>query len=181
MRSSSQRRVSNSIVSADGLLHLEHPTFPSPSYSTMPPKVSTARQTTRRQPVRPKASTQVPTPDELADKLASNLIISNGKAKGDLSPEELEKKRISAMRTINATSQALGTIVQSGWRASKPEPQIKGPEPSTLAVEGRIALKDLRNVSPGSLNTERAASSLAGKFIALELVSASLRMCRRPA
>lgn len=146
----------------------------------MPPKVSTTRQTTRRPPVR-KASTQIPTPDELADKLASNLIISNGKAKEDLSPEELEKKRISAMRTINATSQALGTIVQSGWRASKPEPQMKGPEPSTLAVEGRTALKDLRNVSPGSLNTERAASSLAGKFIALELVSASLRMCRRPA
>lgn len=132
---------------------------------------------TKRQPARSKASTQISTPDELADKLASNLTISNGIAKEDLSPEATEKKRIGAMRTINASSQALGAIVQSGWRASKPEPQTKS-EPSTLLPEGRTALNDLRSVSPGSLNTERAASGLAGKFIALELVSASLLICR---
>lgn len=145
----------------------------------MPPKTSSTRQATKRQPVRSKTVTQISTPDELADKLALKLAISNGTPSDDLSPEETEKKRIGAMRIINATSQALSAIVQSGWKASKPEPQTKGPEPSTLLVDGRTALRDLRGVSPGSLNTERAASSLAGKFIALELVSALLR-CRMP-
>lgn len=149
-----------------------HVTLSQPLLFNMPPKSATIRQPARRQPVKLKASIQVTTPDELAANLASNLTISSGNLRYDATPHEKEVKRIACMRTINSTSQALNAIVQSGWRASKPEPLTKESSPLALAVEGRTALRELRMVDPGVLNTERAASSLSGKFIALELVSA---------
>ncbi|KAJ7709735.1 peptidase family C50-domain-containing protein [Mycena rosella] len=131
-----------------------------------------------RRPAPTRTKQRVNTPgDQLADKLSS-LTISKPKAKGKekatLSPEE---QRVQAMRAVNSASQELSSAVQSGWRKSADVPQKKSPAFVSANASATLAAKHLallREISPGDLDIERAAGSVLGKLVTLELFDAAL-------
>lgn len=122
--------------------------------------------------------------DTLADRLASGLKISNAatngtgprvasKGKGREKPvESPEERKNSAMRSVNANSQSLSSVIQSGWKASMPRTGSGYTVASVSALASTLhnSLNSLRKLSPGDLDVERAASSVVGKLIALEMV-----------
>ncbi|VDC05614.1 unnamed protein product [Peniophora sp. CBMAI 1063] len=87
-------------------------------------------------------------------------------------PPSAEPKRSAAdaMRAANAASQALSALVQGGDKKGKG----KGEDGAVLGARARKALGELRGMRPGSLDTERAAGSVVGKLIALELMTTAL-------
>ncbi|KAJ6597043.1 cysteine peptidase C50 [Mycena vulgaris] len=115
--------------------------------------------------------------DQLAEKLASLTLSkpkTKGKEKGTLSPEE---HRVSAMRAVNSASQELSSSVQSGWRRSSDVPPKKSPAFVSANASATLAAKHLallRGISPGDLDIERAAGSVLGKLVTLEMFDAAL-------
>ena len=77
------------------------------------------------------------------------------------------------MHAVNTASQSLSAVVQSGWKANDTTPSGKKTLSGvmTSAEAASKALIELREISPGDIDVERAASSVVGKLIALELVS----------
>ncbi|TFY82545.1 hypothetical protein EWM64_g1469 [Hericium alpestre] len=148
----------------------------------MPPRTTTAKptQTTTKRPQLRSKPTQV-SPDELADKLATGLTISKGKAKQNVTIETSEERRVAAMRAVNAALQGLSSLVQSGWKASTAKPPIvRNAAGSTgaaaHATSARTFLKNLRTMTPEDLDVEKAALSVVGKLIVLELYHDALEM-----
>lgn len=82
--------------------------------------------------------------------------------------------RHSTMRAVNAASQSLSNVLQSGWKSSKDVSAIKKSSSSSMANTAASAakkgLRELRAICPGDVDVERAASSIVGKLIALEMV-----------
>jgi separase len=81
------------------------------------------------------------------------------------------------MRSVNSASQALSTVIQSGWKHSG----IAHPKPSStlLSVTSAAAsaakhLALLRTMRPNDLDVERAAMSVLTKLVSLEMVSTIL-------
>lgn len=117
--------------------------------------------------------------DDVTRRLASTLTISNTKSTGmehSRAPESIQDKRISVMRAVNAASQGLAAVMKSGWKAPSIEPSMKKStaarhEAFGLATSARRALEDLRVISPGDVDVERAAISVAGKLLSLDMVS----------
>lgn len=114
--------------------------------------------------------------DQLAEQLATSLTISNPKGKQNasavLSDEDL---CLSAMRSVNSSSQALSTAVQSGWKQSSGTIQSKSS--STVTASATSAAKHLnilRSIRPNDVEVERAAMSVLTKLVALEMVSLAL-------
>ncbi|KAJ7653310.1 cysteine peptidase C50 [Mycena polygramma] len=136
-----------------------------------------ASTTRRPAPTRPKQRVNAPG-DEIVGKMAS-LAISKpklkGKEKATLTPEE---RRVSAMRAVNTASQELSNTVQSGWkRSSDVPPSKRSPAFVSTHVSATAAAKQLallREISPGDLDIERAAGSVLGKLVALEMFDAAL-------
>ena len=132
---------------------------------------------TKRVSVKEKASSV--STDDVTRLLASALTISNAKGVGaehSAAPESIQDRRISVMRTVNSASQGLTAVVKSGWKAPSGEPSVKKPtaalhEAFGLATSARSALGDLRVISPGDVDVERAAISVAGKLLSLDMVS----------
>ncbi|KAI0747689.1 peptidase family C50-domain-containing protein [Daedaleopsis nitida] len=123
-----------------------------------------------------RSKTASTSPDELADKLATKLTISDSKGKAkalELTPDE---RRANAMRAVNAASKALSNILDSGWKAS----EAKSTDRTTVAsvtkhaAAARKYLDTLRHSSPGEVDVERAASSIVGKLSGLEMYNAAL-------
>jgi hypothetical protein len=86
-----------------------------------------------------------------------------------------QENRISAMRAVNGASQGLTTVMKSGWKAPSTGTTLKKPtipahEAFGLAISARAALEDLRMISPGDVDIERAAISVAGKLLSLDMV-----------
>lgn len=138
--------------------------------SRRPASSRTTRQTsTTVKPANPEATTSKPkqpviSADDLANQVAS-LTISDTKGKQKASPNE--DTRLAAMRAVNSASQRLSGIVQSGWKAGS------GKKPTTAAGAVSVAvksLKELRGMCPEDIDVERAASSIVGKLLALEMV-----------
>lgn len=107
--------------------------------------------------------------DKLARQLASRLTISNnkGKQKASATPTQ-DEIRVCAMKAVNSASQALSTVVQSGWKKSSGKAS-----PPSVATSVAAAVKNLsvlRQICPDDVDIERAAMSLLGKLVALELV-----------
>jgi separase len=142
------------------------------------------RAKTRPKPIAPtkKASARekaVVSADDVARRLASTLTISNAKGVGteySRAPESIQDKRISIMRAVNSASQGLTAVMKSGWKA--PTVELSGKKPTTalheafgLTTSARSALGDLRVISPGDVDVERAAISVAGKLLSLDMVS----------
>ncbi|KAJ7097786.1 cysteine peptidase C50 [Mycena belliarum] len=115
--------------------------------------------------------------DQLAEKLSS-LTISQPKTKGKekvvLTPEE---QRVSAMRAVNTASQELSITIQSGWRRSSDVHPKKSPAFVSASASATVAAKHLallREICTGDLDTERAAGSIVGKLVTLEMFDAAL-------
>ncbi|TFY60535.1 hypothetical protein EVJ58_g5088 [Rhodofomes roseus] len=143
----------------------------------MPPSIR-ARPTTTSRPVRSatRTKTNTTTPDDLADEVANKLTIKDsrttkGKAKATTAPPTAEERRASAMRTINTVSRSLSEIVTGGGPAKKG--QKAAHEHANLACD---ALRALRQLNPGDVDTERAASSIAGKLVSLEMDVAAVQI-----
>lgn len=99
-------------------------------------------------------------PDDLADQVAGLTI---GKQK-TLSKEE---PRLAVMRAVNTASQSLSAVAQSGWKAGSAK---KSSTAAVAAVAASKSLQELRGICPEDADVERAASSVVGKLLALEMV-----------
>ncbi|KAI0250615.1 hypothetical protein BJV78DRAFT_542351 [Lactifluus subvellereus] len=130
----------------------------------------------------------VPT-EELTHGLASALAgLAISKAKGarngvaeahSETPKSTQDNRVSAMRVVNGASQGLTTVMKSGWKAPSTGTTAKksatpAHEAFGLAASARAALKELRASSPGDVDVERAAVSVAGKLLSLDMYSHAL-------
>lgn len=75
------------------------------------------------------------------------------------------------MRTVNECSQKLTGLVQAKASTSTAH---KETSPDDLAQTARACLRTLRKAGEGDLDIERAASSITGKLIVLDMVSRSM-------
>ncbi|KAJ3827682.1 cysteine peptidase C50 [Lentinula raphanica] len=152
------------------------PTVPRTRKATTATASSTTRKpTTKLRPI-PKPTSE---PDFLAAQLARTLTIkdpttSKGKQKA-IFPEE---KKLDSMRMVNGASQQLSDLAQSGWKKSSEAGNKRKSESETKALEASSTaarhLAFLRSTSNGDLNVERAAISIVGKLVALELFGSAL-------
>ncbi|KAF8842467.1 hypothetical protein BDN67DRAFT_965802 [Paxillus ammoniavirescens] len=138
---------------------------------------ATTTKTTARRTTRAKSTI---TPDELATKLASTLTIcptskhpGRGNDKGTF-PTTPGDERISCMRTVNLCLQTLSAVVQSGWKATPEKAKKKTGSTNASNVDNatktaRKALKRLRDICPADVDVERAACSISGKLLALDM------------
>ncbi|TBU21185.1 hypothetical protein BD311DRAFT_835203 [Dichomitus squalens] len=129
----------------------------------MPPSTKSCKPATRttRATSTDTRTTVDPSADDLADKLATKLSISDSKAKprpGTLQTSQQERKA-AVMRAVNAASKSLN-------------PRRFGMEDT--ATSARKDLTTLRNLSPGQVDIERAASSIIAKLVTLEMYHAAL-------
>jgi separase len=123
-----------------------------------------------------KLKSTVLSPDELADQLASGLHVSSA---NKASTSSVEKCRLAAMRSVNTASQNLSAVVQSGWKlktGSTGKMATTSRSVNTSVASISKSLRDLRDISPGGVDVERAAVSVVGKLIALEMVSGSFSL-----
>ena len=97
--------------------------------------------------------------DSLAGDFATKLAIGN--------PVE---SKLSAMLSVNAASQDLSKVIQSGWKKSSSSSRatLQSTTSSASAAIKHVAF--LRNLCPDDVDVERAAASILGKLVALELV-----------
>ncbi|TBU57165.1 peptidase family C50-domain-containing protein [Dichomitus squalens] len=80
------------------------------------------------------------------------------------------------MRAVNAASKSLSTLLDSGWRMSQSDTSDRPTTASATktATSARKDLTTLRNLCPGQVDIERAASSIIAKLITLEMYHAAL-------
>ncbi|TCD70963.1 hypothetical protein EIP91_000870 [Steccherinum ochraceum] len=155
----------------------------------MPPRrTTTSRNASTAIPTassRTTSRTKTATPsavDALASTLASNLTLSDksskGKQKVAASPPDPEEQCLAAMRAVNASSKRLSGIVAGGWKPYDNEKRKKGglsvEDVRKLVDEVAGDLRFLREMKAGSLDIERAASSIIGKILSLEMYDAAL-------
>ena len=119
-----------------------------------------------------KAGTQVA--EDLADALATKLTISGSKGKQKAAPEVISEDdlRISAMRSVNSASQELSNVVRSGWKKSLSnfsKTTLSNAESSALTAEENLYV--LRRICLQDMDVERAAVSVLGKLVTLDMVS----------
>ena len=143
-------------------------TRPQLSFST-----KTMASAARRKAVRPisKSSRSADiSVDKLAEKLTSNLVISDVKGKRKVTTLSEEQIRIDSMRAVNSASQQLSATIQSGWKKSsnKGSTQV-----ATAVATAAKHLATLRQNSSGDVDIERAAMTVLGKLVSLELVRLS--------
>ncbi|KAH9848957.1 peptidase family C50-domain-containing protein [Lenzites betulinus] len=113
-------------------------------------------------------------PDELADSLASKLSISDPKGKAKPADTTPQQRKANAMRSVNAASKSLSSLAESGWRASDGKSDRTNAAAAVKhAATARKELGILRKIGPGELDVERAASSVVGKLISLEMYQAA--------
>lgn len=125
---------------------------------------TSTRRPVSRQPTKLSKPRPVTTPNQLANDLATKLTIGK-------KPDEGESKALS-MRAVNEASQALTGVVQSGWKKSSNQNTSKTTLTTANAAASKAAkhISELRRILPGDLDVERAASSVLGKLVALEMV-----------
>lgn len=132
----------------------------------MPPKASKFKRAAGTRTVNTtKKSEDV---DDLTRQLASKLTISKSKEKQTAAPDTPPHDDPNAtMRAVNAASQKLSALVQTGWTAAKGG----GQEAIACARNIKKNLNSLRETATSSpLDLERAALSAVGKLLALQLV-----------
>ncbi|KAF8075942.1 cysteine peptidase C50 [Lyophyllum atratum] len=104
--------------------------------------------------------------DKLAEQLTSGLTITDAKGKQKALVLSEEQVRLESMRAVNSASQALSAAVQSGWKKSSGK---QSPAAASATSSAAKHLAVLRKVSSGDINVERAAMSVLGKLVALEM------------
>ncbi|KAL4079673.1 hypothetical protein J3A83DRAFT_4211529 [Scleroderma citrinum] len=127
-----------------------------------------ARNTTRRKTTSTKLK-----PDTVISRMDRNGKQKVDSRRAETLPSTPEQDKVAAMRAVNASLQTLSSVVQSGWKASQTDTSkkpdaIRGKMDNAVEDAGR-ALEKLRRMCPEDMDVERAASSLIGKLLALEL------------
>lgn len=78
------------------------------------------------------------------------------------------------MRAVNAAMQALTALAQAGWKKGAAESsstwRARNAEANTLAGGSREHLGTLRSLDGATVEIERAALSILGKLVVLEMV-----------
>ncbi|EIW51672.1 separase [Trametes versicolor FP-101664 SS1] len=78
------------------------------------------------------------------------------------------------MRNVNAASKSLSAVAESGWKASDAKSdRTTAASAVKHAASARKELNVLREFSPGEVDVERAASSVVGKLVSLEMYQAA--------
>jgi len=127
---------------------------------------STNRRPQSRQPLKTTKPGSV-TADQLANELATKLMIGSGKGK----QKAQDDTKVLSMRSVNTASQALTRVVEAGWKKSSSDAsKTTLSSVNSSASAAAKGLSNLRKICPGDLDVERAASSVLGKLIALEMV-----------
>lgn len=137
----------------------------------MPPKASTSRRPVSTRTA--KATKKAEDVEGLTRQLASKLTISKPKAKPKVAPDSPPQDDPNvSMRTVNAASQKLSALMQTGWTAVKDNGASKQrQEAATCTRNIKKNLNTLRKtVASSPLDLERAALSAVGKLLALQLV-----------
>lgn len=136
----------------------------------MPPKAATSKRPAGSRVVKPaKKGEDV---EDLARQLSTKLAISKPKEKKRATPDSPPRDDPkTCMRTVNAASQKLSALIQTGWSATKDNGTSKRREAAACALNIKKNLNALRKaVAPSPLDLERAALSAAGKLLSLQLV-----------
>ena len=118
--------------------------------------------------------------DGLADALASKLTISETKGKGKAVERTSQERKANAMRAVNAASKSLSALLEQRSKASRAKPDRAATE--SIMRQAKSARKDLnvlRELSSGEVDIERAASSMVGKLINLQMVCRGIPFLRR--
>ncbi|KAF8139773.1 peptidase family C50-domain-containing protein [Boletus edulis] len=130
------------------------------------------------------------TPDELATKLVSKSTLHGTRpllAKQpstvtvEPSPPTTEDERTNCMRMVNLSLQNLSVVTQSGWKfALEGTKNARNASANTSKVDdatrtARKALGRLRGIAPDDIDVERAACSITGKLITLELYEEAIQ------
>lgn len=153
----------------------------------MPP-TKTANST--RRTTRTKATT---TQDDITTKLVSKLTLHDTRTRPLVKqpsrvgppPPAPEDEMASCMRMVNLSLQSLSAVTQSGWKSTPRETKnahntsAHASKVDDATRTARIALKRLREITPDDVDVERAACSITGKLITLELVRDILQTNRR--
>lgn len=133
-------------------------------------KTSIVKRTHTRQPPKSKLASAT-TSDQLVSELVSKLTINDVKGKKKAEESTIDTRLLS-MRAVNTASQSLTAVVQSGWKKSTadgtPRTTLATVNASSSSAAKHLAI--LRKLSPGDLGVERAAMSVLGKFVTLEMV-----------
>jgi len=127
----------------------------------------------RRRPASNRSVSKAKKPaEDLADALATKLTISSSKGKQRaISEDDL---RISAMRFVNSASQELSNVVRSGWKKSVPNLSkitLSNAEPFALTAEENLCT--LHRLCLRDMDVERAAESVLGKLVTLDMVGSN--------
>ncbi|KIP07348.1 hypothetical protein PHLGIDRAFT_30059 [Phlebiopsis gigantea 11061_1 CR5-6] len=154
----------------------------------MKPATTTTTATTSTTRTRPTRTASAKT-DDVTATLATKLSISDPKGKQRSQPaEKTREERIAdAMREVNTSSRGLSGLVEAGWKKSRYSvattqrtSKSKEPDNSSQAISytesAKRALGVLRELKPGDIDVERAASSLVGKIVSLEMHDIALEM-----
>jgi separase len=149
------------------------------SDDTNPKKAATVRRTLTRQPPKSKLAGSI-TADQLVNELASKLTLNDGKGK-QRAEESSQDTKASSMRSMNSVSQTLTGIIQSGWRKSSSDSASRATlvnaNSSASAAAKHLAI--LRRLCPNDVDVERAAVSVLGKLVTLEMVRFVFISCFR--
>ena len=114
--------------------------------------------------------------EDLADALATKLIISGSKGKQKAAPEVISEDglRVSAMRSVNSASQELSNVVRSDWKKSLSnfsKTTLSNAESSALTAEENLCV--FCRISLQDMDVERAVVSVLGKLVTLDMVSSN--------
>ncbi|KAG6831576.1 hypothetical protein H0H87_004795 [Tephrocybe sp. NHM501043] len=104
--------------------------------------------------------------DKLSEQLTSGLVISDTKGKRKTANVSYEQLRLESMRAVNSASQALTLAIQSGWKKSTGKPSSSVVNAAAATIKH---LTLLRQNGSGDVDVERAAMSVLGKLVSLEL------------
>ncbi|CAA7261156.1 unnamed protein product [Cyclocybe aegerita] len=133
---------------------------------------STTRRPISRQLITKSTKSNSTTADQLAKDLASKLTLNSTKGKQKAEEHDVNpgRAKLTSMRAVNEASQTLSAVVQSGWKKTAPDAsKTTLSTANTAASTASKHLETLRRVSPGDIDVERAAVSVLGKLIALEM------------
>ena len=126
--------------------------------------------------------------EQLADTLSSKLTLQGSAGVGgkervsqsqgiDDGPKE---SKTGSMRAVNAASQSLSSIVQSGWKKSTGTATTNRATLQTATTMAASALKHiriLRKLCAGDIDVERATMSVLAKLVGLEMVCRTFSYC----
>ncbi|KAF6764468.1 cysteine peptidase C50 [Ephemerocybe angulata] len=122
-------------------------------------------------------------PDELADALASKLKITGSSSSTSRRPApppttapSPRDVRADSMRAVNAAMQGMSALAQTGWRKSSVDTtgvwRSRNAEANHLAATSREHLATLRGIDGATVEIERAALSVVGKLVAMDMRNA---------